>query len=78
MRQNFFSAQERATLAWTEALTKLTHDDNMDNLRTQMQRHFKDKQIVDITLAICNIDSWNRFVAGFGADVGSYQPGQYS
>lgn len=74
---DFFSGAEQAVLAWTEALTQLTHSTEMDNLRETMQVYFSDRQIVDITLAICNINSWNRFVAGFGANVGSYLPGQY-
>ncbi|MCU4674006.1 carboxymuconolactone decarboxylase family protein [Catenovulum sp. 2E275] len=74
----FFTPQEQAVLAWTEALTQLEHGPQVDQLRAQMQLYFSDKQIVDITLAICTINSWNRFVAAFGAEVGSYQVGQYN
>ncbi len=74
---DFFNEPEQAVLAWTEALTQITHSAEVDAIRETMQVYFSDCQIVDITLAICNINSWNRFVAGFGANVGSYSPGQY-
>jgi AhpD family alkylhydroperoxidase len=61
----FFSARERAALAWTEALTQLslTHAPDADYELVQAQ--FTPKEQVDLTLAISTINSWNRFAVGF-------------
>ena len=61
----FFTERERAALAWTEALTRLadTHASDADYEMAAAQ--FSDKEMVDLTLAISTINSWNRFGVGF-------------
>ncbi|HEY8026326.1 MAG TPA: carboxymuconolactone decarboxylase family protein [Burkholderiaceae bacterium] len=61
----FFTERERAALAWTEALTRLadTHAPDADYEMAAAQ--FSDKEMVDLTLAINAINSWNRFGVGF-------------
>ncbi len=73
----FFSQQERAALAWAEALTELVTRHPDEQLLDQAREHFSDTQLTNLTLAICAINSWNRFAVGFGAEVGSYQPGDF-
>ena len=62
----FFSERERAALGWTEALTLLaqTHAPAADF--EYLKAHFSDKEMVNLTLAISTINSWNRFAVGFG------------
>jgi AhpD family alkylhydroperoxidase len=61
----FFSARERAALAWTEALTQLSLTHAPDADYELMQAQFTPKEQVDLTLAISTINSWNRFAVGF-------------
>jgi AhpD family alkylhydroperoxidase len=74
----FFSDRERAALAWTEAVTRIADHGNDDALFAELQRHFSNKEIADLTLAIVAINGWNRLAISFHAPVGSYQPRQHA
>ncbi len=63
----FFSERERAVLAWTEALTLLAQRGAPDADYAALAAVFSAKEMVDITLAIGTINSWNRLALGFGA-----------
>ena len=69
----FYSARERAALAWAEAVTLLASNDLPDALYDEVRAQFDDKSLVDLTLAIITINGWNRLAVGFRAEVGSYQ-----
>jgi AhpD family alkylhydroperoxidase len=69
-----YSARERAALAWTEAVTRIADGPIEDELYSEMRRHFSDKEMVDLTLAIIAINGWNRLAIPFRAPVGNYQP----
>lgn len=69
----FYSPRERAALAWTEAVTNISQGVT-EELFESMREHFNDKELVDLTMAVVTINSWNRLAIGLGADVGSYQP----
>ena len=70
----FFSERERAALALTEAVTRIADRGGGELLNDQLRRHFSDKEIVDLTLAIVAINAWNRLAITFRAPVGTYQP----
>lgn len=59
-----YSARERAALAWAEALTHIaaTHapDEDYDDAR----RHFSEKELADLSIAIAMINAWNRLAIG--------------
>ena len=55
-----FSARERAALAWTEALTLLTHGVS-DEVYAQASAEFSEKELTYLTSAIASINVWNRF-----------------
>jgi len=61
----FFTAGERAALAWTEAITLLpqTHAPDADFAAAREQ--FSDRELVDLTLATGTINTWNRLSVGF-------------
>lgn len=63
----FFTARERAALAWTEALTLVAQHPDLDAPYAGLAQHFSDKERVDLTLAIGAINTWNRIAIGFGA-----------
>jgi AhpD family alkylhydroperoxidase len=62
-----FSARERAALAWTEALTLVSETHAPDDAYEAVKAQFTPKEIVDLTMAICQINSWNRLMVGFRA-----------
>lgn len=70
----FYSERERAALAWTEAVTLVARDHVPDDVFEQAKKHFAGKELVNLTLAVTQINVWNRFAIAFRADVGSYQP----
>ena len=63
----FFTARERAALAWTEALTLVARHPDLDAPYAALAQHFDEKERVDLTLAIGAINTWNRIAVGFGA-----------
>ncbi|WP_342050471.1 MULTISPECIES: carboxymuconolactone decarboxylase family protein [unclassified Cupriavidus] len=61
----FFSARERAALAWTEAVTLIARDHVPDTVWEAVHPHFSEAEIVDLTLLVATINSWNRFAISF-------------
>ena len=68
----FYSTQERAALAWCEALTLLPQTGAPDDVYAQVKEQFDEEELVALTLAIVAINGWNRFAVGFRTDVGGY------
>jgi len=64
----WFTARERAALAWTEALTRLPDHGVTDALLAEVRAHFTEKELVDLTHAIALINSWNRIGVAFQPD----------
>jgi AhpD family alkylhydroperoxidase len=62
-----FTPRERAALTWTEALTRVSDTHVPDEAYEAMKAQFTPKEIVDLTMAICQINSWNRLMVGFRA-----------
>ncbi len=67
-----YSARERAALAWTEAVTQIATHDVSDAVYEEARRHFDEKALVDLTLAIIAINGWNRMNVAFRTPVGDY------
>lgn len=71
----WFDERERAVLAWTEAVTTLAQAPVPEQLYDDLRRHFSEKEIADLTLAVAVINSWNRLAAPLRwPEPGSYQP----
>ena len=70
----FFTDRERAALAWTEAVTKVADTHVPDEVYELARKHFSEKELVDLTLAIVAINGWNRLAIAFRTVPGSYQP----
>jgi AhpD family alkylhydroperoxidase len=70
----FYSERERAALEWTETLTLLPERGAPDEIFDRVRKHFRDEEIVNLTMAIVAINGWNRLEVGFKGDVGDYQP----
>ena len=57
-----YSAKERAALAWAEALTQLTGGDVSDAVYAEVQQHFSEKEVADLSFAVAEINAWNRLM----------------
>jgi AhpD family alkylhydroperoxidase len=60
-----FDARERAALAWTEAVTRLSPEGVSDADFEAVRAHFSDKEISDLTFAVVVINGWNRLSVAF-------------
>lgn len=68
----FYSARERAALAWCEELTLLSSTGASDAVYQVLATQFSQREQVSLTTAIVAINGWNRFAVGFRSPVGSY------
>jgi AhpD family alkylhydroperoxidase len=62
---SLYSPRERAALAWTEAVTKISDTHAPDEAYEALRQHFSEKEIVDLTIAIGMINVWNRLAISF-------------
>ncbi len=72
-----YTDRERAALAWAEAITKLTNNDVPDEVYNDVKAQFTDEELVDLTLAITTINTFNRINVAFRTPAGGYQVGQF-
>jgi len=61
----FFTDRERAALEWTEAVTLVSQDHVPDAVWEAVKPHFSEAEMVELTLLINAINSWNRFAIAF-------------
>lgn len=62
-----YTARERAALAWTEAVTLVATSRVPDEVYAEARAHFGETELVNLTLAIGVINTWNRFAVSFRA-----------
>jgi len=62
-----FDAQEKAALAWAEAVTRLGDRGVPDNAYEAAAAAFDDKQLADLTIAISLMNAYNRIAISFRA-----------
>ena len=70
----FYSDRERAALAWTEAVTLVNETHVADDVYESVRKQFSEKELVDLTMAVVQINAWNRLAISFRAVPGTYQP----
>jgi AhpD family alkylhydroperoxidase len=70
----FYTDRERAALAWTEAVTLVSYGHVSDEVYETVRKQFSEKELVDLTVAVVQINAWNRFAISFRAVPGTYQP----
>lgn len=74
----FFTDRERAGLAWTEAVTQVNWQHVPDDVFDLARKHFNEKELIDLTMAIIAINGWNRLAISFRTVPGTYQPSSES
>lgn len=62
---DWFTPQERAALAWTEALTHLGTHEVSDELYEACRAVYSEQEMIDLTVAIIAINNWNRLSVAF-------------
>ena len=73
----FYSERERAALAWAEAVTKLKDGDVPDEIYEEARHQFSEEELIDLTVAVTTINTYNRINIAFKTPAGDYQPGQW-
>jgi len=73
-----YSDRERAALAWAEAVTKIPGGQVADEVYQEALKQFSELELVDLTMAIITINSYNRINIAFKVQGGSYVAGQFA
>ena len=60
-----FSARECAALAWAEQLARLAGHSVSDESYAAARQHFSEDELLWLSVAIANINAWNRLGAAF-------------
>lgn len=74
----FYSDRERAALAWAEAVTTLPNRNVPDDVYEEARKEFSQEELIDLTMGVIAINSYNRINIAFRTPAGSYQPGQFA
>jgi AhpD family alkylhydroperoxidase len=70
----FFTPEERAVLAFTEAVTLISTAGVSDALYQEVNQYFSPEQIGNLLIAIVTINAWNRIAIATRMIPGTYQP----
>ena len=70
----YYSDRERAALAWTESVTKVSETHVPDEVYEKVRPQFTEKEMADLTLLVATINAWNRLVISARVTPGGYQP----
>jgi len=65
----FYSERERAALQWAEGLTGLSQSHPAQEHFDALRALFSDKEIVELTVAVAQINAWNRVSVGMAVPV---------
>ena len=70
----FFTPEERAVLAFTEAVTLIATAHVSDALYEEVSQYFSAEQIANLLIAIITINAWNRIAIATRIVPGTYEP----
>ncbi len=70
----YYSDRERAALAWAEAITRVSETHVPDEVYEEAKKHFSEKELADLTVAVAAINTWNRLAIAARTTPGTYQP----
>jgi alkylhydroperoxidase family enzyme len=69
----YYTPAEQAALEFAEVLTHMPAEQHSDHLHDELNKYFTKDEIANLTLAIAQINSWNRLTRSFGAVPGNYK-----
>ncbi len=70
----YYTDRERAALTWAESLTLITNGHVPDAVYAEVQPHFSEKELSNLTFAVVTINAWNRLAISSRMPPGTYQP----
>jgi AhpD family alkylhydroperoxidase len=73
----YYSEQERAALAWTEAVTLVAATHVPDSVYEEVRSYFNFTELSNLTLAIAAINAWNRLAIATRVEPGRDHVGQF-
>lgn len=69
----YYSSKEQAVLAFAEQLTHMAPEQHSDSIHDELSKYFSKEEIANLTMAIIQINSWNRLTRSFGSVAGKYK-----
>ncbi|MFC7525072.1 carboxymuconolactone decarboxylase family protein [Parapedobacter sp. GCM10030251] len=69
----YYSEAEQAVLEFAETMTHMPTEAHTDGLHDKLQKHFTRQEIAILSLAVAQINSWNRLMRSFGAVPGNFK-----
>jgi AhpD family alkylhydroperoxidase len=70
----YYSPRERAALAWSDSLTRISETHAPDSVYESIKQQFNEQELADLTIAIATINAWNRIAIAARSTPGKYQP----
>ena len=70
----FYSERERAALALTEAVTRITEGHVPDAVFERARAQFNEEEMIALVFTLTTINAWNRLAITMRTEVGTYQP----
>jgi AhpD family alkylhydroperoxidase len=74
----FYSERERAALAWAEAVTLVNESRVPDEVYKEARKQFSEEELIDLTMGVIAINSYNRINVAFRTPAGTYEVGQHA
>ena len=69
----YYSPKEQAVLAFAENLTHMAPEQHSHSIHEDLEKYFSKEEIANLTMAIIQINSWNRLTRSFGTVAGKYK-----
>jgi alkylhydroperoxidase family enzyme len=73
-----YTERERAALGWAEAVTNLTGGCVPDDIYEEALNQFSEEELIDLTLSVLGINSFNRINIAFRTPAGNYKVNQHA
>src|SRR5437879_908923 len=70
----FYSERERAALALTDAVTRITEGHVPDEVFERARAQFNEQEMIALVFTLTTINAWNRLAITMRTEVGKYQP----
>jgi AhpD family alkylhydroperoxidase len=74
----FYTERERAALAWAEAVTLVNKSRVPDEVYEEARKQFSEEELIDLTMGVIAINSYNRINVAFRIPAGTYEVGQHA
>ena len=73
----YYNDKEKSMLAWAESVSLPHRSSDQQSIYNNLLNHISQQDIANFTLAVIQINSWNRLAKSFGFEAGQYQVGQH-